>query len=95
MKTGKISAPIAQKGNTGKYDGGYRVPNKFPTEPANPKHDTRTTLLWIPEQKVDESGAVEFTVTAGKVISDFVIEVQGISLNGLAGSVSTKFTVNK
>ena len=95
MKTGKISAPIAQKGNTGKYDGGYRVPNKFPTEPANPKHDIRTTLLWIPEQKVDESGAVEFTVTSGKVISDFVIEVQGISLNGLAESGSTKFTVTK
>ena len=95
MKNGKIAAPIDHKESANKYDGGYRVPNKFPLETTNQKQDTRTTLLWIPEQKVDESGVSEFTVTAGKVISDFNIEVQGISSNGIAGSGSAGFNVTK
>ena len=95
MKTGKITTPLAQKETTNKYDGGYRVSNKFPTEPTNPKLDTRTTLLWVPEQKVDESGVFEFTVTAGKVISDFDIDVQGISSKGYTGSGSASFKVTK
>ena len=95
MKTGKVTTPLTQKESTNKYDGGYRVANKFPAEPTNPKLDTRTTLLWVPEQKVDESGIFEFTVTAGKVISDFDIDVQGISSNGMAGSGSAGFKVTK
>ena len=95
MKNGKITAPIDHKASTNKYDGGYRVPNKFQSEITNQKQDTRTTLLWIPEQKVDESGVCEFTVTAGKVISDFNIEIQGISSNGIAGSGSAGFKVTK
>lgn len=95
MKNGKFTAPTIQKESTNKYNDGYRVSNKFPAEPLNPKNDTRTTLLWVPEQKVDESGVFEFTVTTGKVISDFIIDVQGISSNGLSGSGTAGFTVTK
>jgi hypothetical protein len=95
MKNGKIAAPLVQKESTNKYDDGYRVPNKFSSVPTNPKQDKRTTLLWVPEQKVDDSGVFEFTVTAGKVISDFNIEVQGVSLKGLTGSGMASFTVTK
>jgi len=95
MKNGKFTAPTIQKESTNKYNDGYRVSNKFPAEPLNPKNDTRTTLLWVPEQKVDESGVFEFTVTTGKVISDFIIDVQGISSNGLSDSGTAGFTVTK
>jgi hypothetical protein len=78
-----------------KYEDGYRISNVFPSEPTNPKRDTRTTLVWIPEQKVDESGQFEFSVTAGKVLSDFVINVQGISNQGLAGCGKANFQVVK
>jgi len=78
-----------------RQNNGYKVPSEFPSEPINPKRDMRTTLLWIPEQKVNESGEFEFTVTSGKVISDFVIEVQGISTNGRIGSGKTEFSVIK
>ncbi len=78
-----------------KYDHGYRIPGKFSTSPVNPKRDTRTTLLWIPELKVDKTGQFEFSVTAGKVKSDFVVEVQGISDGGLVGSGKGVFRVEK
>ena len=82
-------------GSSAKYDHGFRIPGKFSTSPVNPKRDTRTTLLWIPEQIVDKTGQFEFWVTAGKVKSDFVIEVQGISDGGLTGSGKGVFTVGK
>ena len=78
-----------------KYEQGFRVPGIFPATPAAAIRDTRTTLLWIPEQKVDETGLFEFSVTAGSVISDFVVEVQGISENGRAGSGRAVFRVAK
>ena len=92
LKKGKSPEPEPQKISTIKYENGFRIPNVFPTEI---KYDTRTTLQWIPNQNIDESGQFEFTVTAGKVISDFVIEVQAISGNGLTGSGKSEFQVVK
>ncbi len=83
----------SQNGNH--YDGIYRIPGVFPKEPANLKHNNRTTLLWIPELKVDNSGQAEFSVTAGNVLSDFVIQVQGISADGRPGSAKATFSVAK
>ncbi len=95
LKRASFPDPETKNEPTSQYDGSYRVPNVFPTEPDNPKRDYRTILVWIPEQKVDETGSVEFTLTASKVLSDFVIEVQGISVNGRAGSSTTYFSVIK
>ncbi len=69
--------------------------NVFQPEPANARRDFRTTLQWIPELIIDETGEAEISVIAGKVVSDFVIEVQGISGNGRIGSGSKKFSVTK
>ena len=81
--------------STEKYEQGFRIPGIFPVAPASAIRDTRTTLLWIPEQKVDATGLFEFSVTAGSVISDFVVEVQGISDHGRAGSGRAVFRVVK
>ncbi|MEI6276852.1 MAG: MG2 domain-containing protein [Prolixibacteraceae bacterium] len=78
-----------------KYDQGHRIPGIFPASPANAKRDTRTTLLWIPEQKVDVTGLFEFSLTSGAVYTDFVVEVQGISENGRAGIGKAMFRVIK
>lgn len=77
------------------YNGEYRIPKVFQVDSPNSKSDFRTTLLWIPELSVDETGEAEISVTAGKVLSDFVIEVQGMSTNGRMGSGNGKFTVEK
>jgi hypothetical protein len=69
--------------------------NVFQPEPSNARRDFRTTLQWIPELIIDETGEAEISVTAGKVISDFVIEVQGISENGRIGNGSERFQVVK
>lgn len=96
LKNAKPLEELTVKKETNiKYEDGYRIPNIFPTKPTNQKRDTRTTLVWIPEQKVNESGQFEFSVTAGKVLSDFVIEVQGISENGRAGCGKAGFSVIK
>ncbi|MCK9640450.1 MAG: hypothetical protein M0R39_11140 [Prolixibacteraceae bacterium] len=71
------------------------MPGKFTAPPVNPKSDARTTLLWIPEQIVDRTGQFEFSVTVGKVVTDFGVEVQGISDGGLMGSGKGVFTVEK
>ena len=78
-----------------RYEQGYRVPTVFAPAPSNPKKDTRTTLAWIPEQTVDATGQFEFTVTAGTVLSDFVVEVEGISDNGRVGCGKVAFRVGK
>jgi hypothetical protein len=44
---------------------------------------------------VDETGMFEFSVVAGAVCSDFVIEAQGISKNGNIGTGQATFTVVK
>jgi len=74
-----------------KYDHWFRIPGKFSTSPIKLKRDTQTTLLWIPEQIVDKTGQFEFSVTAGKVKFDFVVEVQGISEDRRVGSGKTTF----
>ena len=91
-KTTELDGP---KSTNEKLDGEFRVPNVFPIEPANPKRNTRTTLLWIPDQKIDQTGQFEFEVTSGKVISDFVIEVQGMASDGRMGAGEVGFTVTK
>lgn len=78
-----------------KYDGEYRIPNVFPIEDNSRKNNTTTTLLWLPDQKVDETGQVEVSVSSGKVISGFVIEVQGITPDGRMGSGNAFFNVTK
>ncbi len=95
LKKAKFPESGARRENTNKYDGLYRVPNVFSPEPANPKRDTRTTLLWIPNQAIDESGQFEFTLTAGKVMSDFVIEVQGIAADRRTGSAKALISIGK
>ena len=79
----------------GKYENGYRVPSPFPAPPSNLKRDVRTTLTWIANQPVDKSGQFEFSVTSGKVISDFEVVVQGISENGRIGVGKAGFSVGK
>jgi hypothetical protein len=51
--------------------------------------------LWIPDQTISETGQFEFTITAGKGISDFVIEVQGITPDGRMGVGTAGFSVVK
>lgn len=77
------------------YDGGLRVSNVFQPEPTTAKRDFRTTLLWVPALETDETGKAEISVTAGRVLSDFVIEVHGISGSGLIGSGKAAFNVEK
>jgi hypothetical protein len=77
-----------------KYEGIFRVPNEFPVTDSR-QNSHSTTLLWISEQTVSETGQFEFTVTAGKVISDFLIEVQGITPDGKMGVGTTEFSVVK
>lgn len=69
--------------------------NVFQPEPSNARRDLRTTLQWIPELTIDETGETEISVTAGKIISDFMIEVQGMSTNGRIGSANERFQVVK
>jgi len=95
QKKAEFQSKATEKENANKYDGGYRIPNVFPADQVKQKSNTRTTLLWIPEQKVNETGQFEFTITGGKVISDFVIEVQGIAANGRIGSGKAEFQVVK
>jgi hypothetical protein len=95
LKKGNRPEEPIQKESTSKYENGFRIPNIFPPEPGNLKNDRRTTLKWIPNQKVDETGQFEFTVTAGKVLSGFLIEVQGISGNGQLNSGTAEFMVIK
>ena len=95
QKKAKVEEPGPKKVSSGKYDGEFRIPNLFANESGNSKKDYRTTLAWIPEQKVDASGLFEFTIPAGKVLSDFIIDIQGITADGVMGSASAKFTVVK
>jgi hypothetical protein len=95
MKRGNKPEVAIQKENTSKYENGFRIPNIFPAESTNLKNDQRTTLQWIPNQKVDETGQLEFTVTAGKVLTGFLIDVHGVSVNGLTNSGTAEFSVVK
>ncbi|MEI7830322.1 MAG: hypothetical protein WCI31_11160, partial [Prolixibacteraceae bacterium] len=92
-KAPKLAETAVQQ--IGKYDQGYRVPGMFPAPPSNLKRDSRTTLIWIANQPIDKSGQFEFPLTAGKVISDFEVVVQGISENGRIGVGKATFSVVK
>lgn len=92
-KAPESDTPIKESNE--KFDGEFRVPNVFPTEPTNPKRNIRTTLLWIPDQKVDQTGQFEFEVSSGRVVSDFVIEVEGMTPDGRMGSGKSGFSVVK
>ncbi|MDP3432692.1 MAG: hypothetical protein Q8T04_06980, partial [Bacteroidota bacterium] len=95
MKRGpQLTTPETEKNTSrDKYDNlGSKI---FQPEPSNVRRDFRTTLQWIPEIIIGETGEAEISVTAGKVISDFVIEVQGMSTNGRIGSGNEKFQVVK
>lgn len=90
----QLTTPETEKNTSrDKYDN--LGSNVFQSEPSNARRDFRTTLQWIPELIVDESGEAEISVTAGKVISDFVIEVKGMSTNGRIGSGNERFQVVK
>jgi len=78
-----------------KYENGFRVPNNFPATPSNSKNDSRTTLLWIADLELDQSGMAEFPVTAGSVCSDFVVNVEGIAKGGRLGSGKAVFSVTR
>lgn len=95
MKRAKAPDAEMSAAPENKYDGKFRIANPFPAAPTHAKRDARTTLLWIPDQLVKETGQFEFLVTAGKVISDFVIEVQGISGKGSVGSGTASFPTVK
>lgn len=84
-----------KKSSDVKHDGEFRIPNQFVGEPGNLKKDSRTTLVWIPEQKVDASGQFEFTVSSGKVLSDFIIGIQGITTDGVMGTGTCRVKVIK
>jgi hypothetical protein len=84
--------PVQQGGKT---ENGYRIPGLFPAPPSILKRDSRTTLMWIANQPVDKSGQFEFSVTAGKVITDFEVIVQGISENGRIGVGKAGFSVGR
>jgi len=88
----KLPASDNEKALTGSN---YKDLNVFQGEPTNARRDFRTTLQWIPELIIDETGEAEISVTASKVLSDFVIEVQGISTNGRIGSGIKEFSVIK
>ena len=95
LKRGAALPVSEKKETTNQYNGVFRIPKVFPADPVNPKHDFRTTLLWIPDLKVDETGQAEISVNAGKVLSEFIIEVQGIAINGRMGSGKAIFKVEK
>jgi hypothetical protein len=70
-------------------------PRIFKAEPANTRRDLRTTLQWIPELMIDETGKAEFSVTTSKVMSEFIVEIQGISTDGRTIYGNERFTVVK
>ncbi len=88
-------APQIMTQTTSKFNIGNQDNRAFQAEPANPRRDNRTTLQWIPELKIGEAGEAEITVTAGKVLTDFIIEIQGMGTNGLTGSGKGSFSVVK
>ena len=86
---------VSKENTQNNYSGGFRVPSSFQAEGGKQKNNTSTTLLWIPDQALNESGEFGFSVSSGKVISDFVIEVQGITPDGKLGSGKATFSVIK
>jgi hypothetical protein len=93
-KTRLTDSFSGQEVKSDKHDGIYRVPNQF-QESGSIQNKQSTTLLWNAEQAINSSGQFEFTVTAGQVFSDFLIEVQGITPDGRLGTGAAKLTIGK
>lgn len=74
---------------------GFIEENEAEETKAVIKRDLGTTLFWKTDQRVDQSGAFTFEIEAGKVISDFVIDVQATTTDGRSGAAKTKITVTK
>lgn len=74
---------------------GFIEENETEDTKAVIKRDLGTTLVWKPDQKVDQSGVFSFEVEAGKVISDFVIDVQATSTDGRSGAAKTLISITK
>ena len=55
--------------------------------------DFRTTLYWSPEIITDKSGNQQCSFYTSDQPGNYVVSVQGISLNGLAGTKVMRFTV--
>jgi len=95
MKKAKLPESFSQdEVKVNKYDGIFRIPNEFKATDSS-QNKNRTTMLWIPDETITETGQFEFTITAEKVISDFVIEVQGITPDGRMGVGKAEFSVIK
>ena len=93
-----LKGGLAKGANTMKtegLDGNNHIPGSFPETKEKINRETGTTLFWKPDQKVDQSGKFEFEVGAGKVISDFIIEVQGTTSDGRVGIGKASFSVAK
>jgi len=90
QKNAKFNEQIVRKENRNKYEGVSRILNVIPTE--SNKLEDQTNLLWIPDQQVDEIGQFEFEITGGKIISNFVIEIQRSTPDGRKGSAKAIFS---
>lgn len=55
--------------------------------------DNRSTLYWNPEVVPDENGQVTLTFFTADIRSTYLIQIEGVSQNGLLGFKETKFKV--
>jgi hypothetical protein len=88
------SLSVEMKPEENQYDGIYRIANDFHST-ASQANNTGTSVEWLPLQRTNDQGIYEFSVTAGKVISDFEIDVQGVSGNGRSGHGKAVFSVTR
>lgn len=86
------AAPAAEA-----YKDGFRVPRSFlTTESLRMKSgkDLRTTLYWNPSLELGPDGRAIFTVPLSEIRSDFVITVEGVDQEGVAGYGTAIIRVN-
>lgn len=95
LKRAKMEEQAKSTFDKDAYDGQYRIPNNFQEIQAKRKNNTSTTLLWIPDAKINTTGELEFTFNTGKIVSEFKIQVHAVSENGNTGSGSAVFSVIK
>ena len=70
------------------YSPRYAVP-----DPAQTAFDSRNTLLWKPIVKTDGDGKAKLVFYTGDVPSRYRIVVEGITMDGIPGTVTTTFIV--
>lgn len=56
--------------------------------------DFRNVLFWSPEINTDEKGKGNISFYTGDIPGKYLVEIQGISNDGHAGSTSFTFNVN-